>query len=156
MISEYKLYNKEGKVEWVLLRPEDYEKLRQLAEAKEEPVNPIAASQSAAQNDTGNTEQTVPIQNPALHGPRVIGPATIQDILSGGPKKYVADDPGERWSPRKKRRSSPGFVSYESVVGAKELNSDRELPHTGSRSDQIRKEKEHRLSKSQKQKKRNR
>lgn len=66
------------------------------------------------------------------------GPATLDQILSGGPGIVSVVDPSEEWIRRKKRRKSPGFVDYEKLDKPTSDHPFAEMPKVGSIQDKKR------------------
>ena len=54
---ENKLYNKDGEVEWILLRPEEYERLMQLSQAAEKTPPPELTAEKVAKENKAFQEQ---------------------------------------------------------------------------------------------------
>jgi len=65
-------------------------------------------------------------------------PATLDQILSGGPGIVSAVDPSEEWISRKKRRKSPEFVDYEKLDRPTSDHPFAEMPKVGSIQDKKR------------------
>mgnify|MGYP006275597017 FL=1 len=127
------IYGDSGELRYVRLSRDEYFRILKLADISTEDIplfNPAKDKNIGKPPKQEGKEKTSEVVVTRA-------PVKLQEIL-GASTSYKVNDPGESWCPRKKRRTTPGGVSYED-----ELNKDRpiykdDLPPTGSTADRIR------------------
>jgi hypothetical protein len=178
--SDFKPDIKDEDVDWILLRPKEYERLVQLAKAGQaESAMKSGGDKQAQELERQDLQTSSVTKRAAPQGinpetgdkmkfkaskafkyktglPKQIGPASTSDILGEQNRKRIVNDPGEQWSPRKKRRTTHGGVGYEEVVGSTDRAAEHDLSRIGGYADRVRNDNQSSNSKSGRKKRRNR